>query len=240
MITDDRAGNGNNHDLVQFDGDGRRQKLFHKKDAEITVADLWSTWVKSEVYNWTVDQTVDWLSHNIDLPQYAQLFINNHVDGTKLPLAASDNSYLSKKLGITNPIHRSKISLKAMDVVLFGPPKEPTNWLKDIILSMLLVALVSALIWAYNQKKRSEEHLFKMMKDMESLTKAEKMLQEMQTKIDKNEENQYTPMDSQTGVGEEEVDRLREEVEILRGELHRAEVELEDKCWVAPTILQVN
>jgi hypothetical protein len=36
------------------------------------------------------------------------------------------------------------------------------------------------------------------------------------------------------------VDKLREEVEILRSELHRAEVELEDRCWVAPTILQVK
>jgi len=31
---------------------------------------------------------------------------------------------------------------------------------------------------------------------------------------------------------------LKEEVEILREELQRAEVELEDKCWVAPTVLQ--
>ena len=99
---------------LKFEGDRRREKLFHNKDAEITVADLWVTWVKSEVYNWTVDQTVDWLKFNIDLPQYAPHFINNKVDGTKLPLAASDPSFLSKKLGITNPIHKSKISLKAM------------------------------------------------------------------------------------------------------------------------------
>ncbi len=42
------------------------------------------------------------------------------------------------------------------------------------------------------------------------------------------------------GSSELEVDKLREEVEILRSELHRAEVELEDRCWVAPTILQVK
>ena len=225
--------------MVQFDGDGRREKLFHRKDNEITVSDLWLTWVKSEVYNWTVDQTVDWLSHNLELPQYAQVFLDNRVDGTKLPLAASDTTFLSKKLGVSNPIHRSKISLKAMDVVLFGPPKEPSNWLKDIILSLLLIALVSALVWAYNQKKKSEEHLAKMMKDMESLTNAEKMLEEMQSKIGKNDLSSYSQLDRAV-VGEEEVDRLREEVEILRGELHRAEVELEDKCWVAPTILQVD
>jgi stromal interaction molecule 1 len=42
------------------------------------------------------------------------------------------------------------------------------------------------------------------------------------------------------GSSELEVDKLREEVEILRSELHRAEVELEDRCWVAPIILQVK
>lgn len=224
---------------LKFEGDRRREKVFHDKDAEITVADLWVTWAKSEVYNWTVDQTVDWLKHSIDLPQYTQHFIDNKVDGTKLPLAASDPSYLSKKIGITNPIHKSKISLKAMDVVLFGPPKEPTNWLKDIILTVLLVALVSALIWAYNQKKRSEEHLAKMMKDMESLTNAERILQDMQSNMGNGGEGQFSAhLDQAGGGGEQEMGRLREEVEILRGELHRAEVELEDKCWVAPTVLQ--
>merc|ERR1719516_635252 len=43
---------------------------------------------------------------------------------------------------------------------------------------------------------------------------------------------------SGAGEGPEEVGRLREEVETLRGELQRAEVELEDRCWVAPTVLQ--
>jgi hypothetical protein len=33
-----------------------RAKSFHQKDAEITVKDLWSTWCRSEVYNWTTDQ----------------------------------------------------------------------------------------------------------------------------------------------------------------------------------------
>lgn len=31
--------------------------------------------------------------------------------------------YLSNVLGIKDPIHKQKIALKAMDVVLFGPPK---------------------------------------------------------------------------------------------------------------------
>ena len=35
-----------------------------------------------------------------------------------------------------------------------------------------------------------------------------------------------------------EVSRLKEEVEVLRNELHRAEVELEELCWLATTVLQ--
>jgi len=35
-----------------------------------------------------------------------------------------------------------------------------------------------------------------------------------------------------------EVTRLKEEVEILRHELQRAEIELEDRVWFAPPVLQ--
>lgn len=31
--------------------------------------------------------------------------------------------YVSNTLGIRDPIHKQKIALKAMDVVLFGPPR---------------------------------------------------------------------------------------------------------------------
>lgn len=37
-------------------------------------------------------------------------------------LAVNNMNYLND-LGIKDAIHRQKISLKAMDVVLFGPPK---------------------------------------------------------------------------------------------------------------------
>ena len=58
-------------------------------------------------------------------------FENENINGTMLPLLATGDSTFIKQLGITNPIHRSKITLKAMDVVLFGPPKEPSNLLKE-------------------------------------------------------------------------------------------------------------
>ena len=71
-----------------------RQKNFHKKDSEITVKDLWTTWWKSEVHNWTVDHTVEWLTHNCDLPQYAEKFRQHKVTGSKLPLIAVGGNFL--------------------------------------------------------------------------------------------------------------------------------------------------
>ena len=212
--------------------------ILHHKDKEITVLDLWSTWSKSEVHNWTVEQTAEWLAVSVELPQYQARFIQEGVTGSQLPKAAVDTNFLQHKLGITSSLHRSKISLKAMDVVLFGPPKN--NWYKDVILTSLLLALLTALFWAYRTKKNSEEHLSKMMKDMESLAKAERALQDMQSKMTKQEKviRDVKVKEKEVKEGGEEVGRLREEVEILRGELQRAEVELEDKCWMAPTMLQ--
>jgi len=223
---------------AQYDGDGSRMDILHRKDKEITVLDLWSTWSKSEVHNWTVEQTAEWLAVSVELPQYQARFIKEGVTGNQLPKAAVDTNFLQHKLGITSSLHRSKISLKAMDVVLFGPPKN--NWYKDVILTSLLLALLTALFWAYRTKKHSEEHLSKMMKDMESLAKAERALQDMQSKMTKQEKviREVKVKEKEVKEGGEEVGRLREEVEILRGELQRAEVELEDKCWMAPTMLQ--
>jgi len=44
-------------------------------------------------------------------------------------LAVSNMQYLTSTLGIKDPIHKQKIQLKAMDVVLFGPPKGNSKFL---------------------------------------------------------------------------------------------------------------
>jgi len=221
-----------------------RQKSFHKKDSEITVKDLWTTWWKSEVHNWTVEHTVEWLIRSCELPQYAEKFRKHKVTGSKIPLIAVGGTFLSKVLGISNPIHRSKITLKAMDVVLFGPPKDPSSLLKDIILTTLLVLAVTGFAYAYRQNKRSRQHLQQMISDMEALSQAEKTLQEMQTKLNKKD-SEISSLHHQNNLVQQsevpdalEVSRLKEEVEVLRHELQLREVEIEDKCWVSPPVLQ--
>lgn len=56
-------------------------------------------------------------------------FTNQHdetdekISAVYYRLAANNEQFLTKVLGIKDPKHRSKITIKAMDVVLFGPPK---------------------------------------------------------------------------------------------------------------------
>lgn len=50
-------------------------------------------------------------------------------------LAVHNMHYVSTVLGIRDPIHKQKIALKAMDVVLFGPPRG--NCIVDNVMVML-------------------------------------------------------------------------------------------------------
>ena len=87
---------------------------------------------------------------------------------------------------------------------------------------------------------------------MEGLSKAEQSLLELQEKLHERDTelkkvtspgitmNEYNPAEDSPLVESErmELDRVKQEVEALRDELRRAEVELEDKCWMAPPVLQ--
>jgi hypothetical protein len=45
--------------------------------------------------------------------------------------------YLVNVLGIKDPIHKQKIALKAMDVVLFGPPKGKIAYVRFYCMEVL-------------------------------------------------------------------------------------------------------
>lgn len=51
----------------------------------ISVKELWEAWLKSEVHNWTVDQTIEWLANCVELPQYVEIFLQHKVAGANLP-----------------------------------------------------------------------------------------------------------------------------------------------------------
>ncbi|KAK0159350.1 hypothetical protein PV328_010236 [Microctonus aethiopoides] len=233
----------------------RRQRAFHHNDdMHISVRELWEAWLRSEVHNWTIEQTSEWLTTNVELPQYVQTFIQHRVTGATLPrLAVNNMHYLSNILGIKDPIHKQKIALKAMDVVLFGPPKDSGHSLKDLILITLLFGALIGCWYAYQQKKSSQKHLKRMMKDMEGLHKAEIALEDLQKELERarmEQENATTAkanlekrlqdesLGLHTSYSDLEVSQLKSEIEMLKMELQRAEGELEDRCWSPPAGLQ--
>ncbi|XP_067640174.1 stromal interaction molecule 1 isoform X4 [Eurosta solidaginis] len=241
-------------ELKYDSGYEKRQKAFHfNDDMHISVKELWEAWLRSEVHNWTMEQTTDWLAQSVQLPQYVELFRQHKVTGASLPrLAVNNMHYVGNVLGIKDPIHKQKIALKAMDVVLFGPPRETgTRW-KDYILVTLLLSAIIGCWYAYQQNKNAKRHLRRMAQDMEGLQRAEQSLQEMQKELERarmEQENVATEkMDLERRLKEApalsssssdlEVQKLKKEIEMLRTELSRAEIELVDNCWTPPPQLQ--
>ncbi|EDV40837.2 LOW QUALITY PROTEIN: uncharacterized protein Dana_GF10709 [Drosophila ananassae] len=241
-------------ELKYDSGYEKRQKAFHfNDDMHISVKELWEAWLRSEVHNWTIEQTTDWLEQSVQLPQYVDLFKLHKVTGAALPrLAVNNLQYLSHVLGIKDPIHKQKISLKAMDVVLFGPPRETgTHW-KDYILVTLLLSAIIGCWYAYQQNKDAKRHLRRMAQDMEGLQRAEQSLQEMHKELERARMEQESvtteKLDLERRLKEApslspsssdlEVQLLKKEIETLRNELSRAEFELADNCWAPPPQLQ--
>ncbi|XP_076071379.1 stromal interaction molecule 1-like isoform X2 [Mytilus galloprovincialis] len=273
MIDDDQDGNVNQQESkgflkeeLQYTGGSERVAIFHNNDSLISVDDLWKAWMKSDVYNWTVDDVVHWLESHVHLPQYSATFRAHNIIGRSMPRLAitKGTNTLKTELGIKNGIHRQKISVQAMDLVLFGPPKGH-NVLKDIALILSTFFVVGVSWFAYSQNKRSKCQLERMLREMENLQKADDELKDVQNKLTEAEELQLTVVKEKTKLemkyqdeiemakkeaerlkvaregSIEEISRLKlaeEELVQVRGALKRAEKELERSQWVTPAALR--
>nr|XP_044623608.1 stromal interaction molecule 2 isoform X5 [Equus asinus] len=228
-------------DMKYKDASNKHSHL-HREDKHITVEDLWKRWKTSEVHNWTLEDTLQWLIEFVELPQYEKNFRDNNVKGTTLPrIAVHEPLFMTSQLKINDRSHRQKLQLKALDVVLFGPlTRPPHNWMKDFILTVSIVIGVGGCWFAYTQNKTSKEHVAKMMKDLESLQTAEQSLMDLQERLEKaQEENRNVAVEKQNlerkmmdeiNYAKEEALRLRELREGAACELSRrqyAEQELE-------------
>eukprot|EP01018_Ginkgo_biloba_P032489 Gb_01581 [translate_table: standard] len=78
----------------------------------------------------TADRVVDWVTHGLQLPQYAQAFRRNAVNGLDFPALIEDYSCtLSDELGVHSLLHRKKIT-HAIVRQMFGlgaVPGPPVN-----------------------------------------------------------------------------------------------------------------
>ncbi|XP_061485227.1 stromal interaction molecule 1 isoform X3 [Rhineura floridana] len=245
-----------------------KHSTFHGEDKHISVEDLWKAWKASEVYNWTVDEVVQWLITYVELPQYEETFRKLQLTGHAMPRLAITNATMTGTvLKMSDRSHRQKLQLKALDTVLFGPPLLTRhNHLKDFMLVVSIVIGVGGCWFAYIQNRYSKEHMKKMMKDLEGLHRAEQSLHDLQERLQKAQEEHRTVevekvslekrLQDEISIAKQEAHRLRElregtenelsrqkyaeqELEQVRMALKNAEKELEShSSWAAPEALQ--
>jgi len=158
-------------------------KYLHQdgKDRSISVDELWDAWKNSQAHNWTLEDTIYWLNYYVELPEYSDLFERNSINGTILPRLAADKHFLNE-IGILDPSAKKKISIKAMDVVLFGPPKfGNSSKVRDIFVSLVTLAAFSLCFVFYKRSLQSQKALQAMHDHLESLQRAEDQMQELVT-----------------------------------------------------------
>ncbi|XP_075958207.1 stromal interaction molecule 1b isoform X1 [Anarhichas minor] len=254
-------------DLKSHDSKAKHSS-FHRADLHISVEDMWAAWKSSGVYNWTVQQVEDWLCVSVELPQYAETFRKLQLDGKALPRLAVKNTTLTLSvLKILDRSHAQKLQLKALDIVLFGPPPAGRHSrLKDLVLVLSVLTALGGCWFAYVQTRKSRDDLGKLVKDLEGLQRAEQSLLDLQEKLQKAQEEQRCVQVEKVKVEEElrseidsakqEAQRLRdlrqgtgnersrqkyaeEELDQVRMALRKAERELESRAhWAPPDALQ--
>ena len=158
-------------------------------------------------------------------------------------------------MGIKDPIHRQKLALKAMDVVLFGSPNGTSNYLKDLALATSLLVAMLGCCFAVYQKKHNQAHLKKMLQDMEALQKAEEQLQRLQKELhaaqaeakegrpitrNNDDQNQQSTDANSIGstIGLNLMQQLQQELQESKAHIVRFETAISKQQWTPPAQLQ--
>ncbi|XP_051940556.1 stromal interaction molecule 2-like isoform X1 [Hippocampus zosterae] len=225
MMDDDKDGGIEVEESVEFIIEDMKQQQtnkhshLHREDQHITVEELWKGWKSSEVHNWTQDDVIRWLREFVELPQYEKNFKDFKVNGNTLPrIAANEPSFLSGQLRVQDQRDKQKLNIKALDVVLFGPPSRPPhNYMKDLLLMVSVVMGVGGCWFAQVQNKSSKIHINKMMKDLESLQRAEQSLLDMQEQLERAQEEKRNVAEEKQNLEE----KMRDEIIGAQEEAHR-------------------
>uniref|UniRef100_A0A3Q0S6J4 Stromal interaction molecule 2 n=1 Tax=Amphilophus citrinellus TaxID=61819 RepID=A0A3Q0S6J4_AMPCI len=259
MMDDDQDGGIEVEESVEFIIEDMKQQQtnkhsnLHREDQHITVEELWRGWKSSEVHNWTQDDVLHWLKEFVELSQYERNFKDFKVNGNT---------------------DKQKLTIKALDVVLnnqsiilifihsfIGPPH---NYMKDLLLIVSVVMGVGGCWFAQAQNKSSKVHIAKMMKDLESLQRAEQSLIDLQEQLERAQEEKRNVAEEKQSLEEKmrdeimgaqeeahrlhelrqgavsELSRLRyaeEELEQVRGALKQAEKDMQ-ASWTVSEVLQ--
>ncbi|WKX99918.1 hypothetical protein Q1695_014635 [Nippostrongylus brasiliensis] len=188
----------------------RREHAFHGDDDAITVDDLWEAWFESDERAWTNEQVLNWIVNEVNLPMYAERIVQLNIDGTVLPrLAVHNSTYMTNQLGIKSSVHRQKLRLNALDVVLFGH-RNPSSKTKDIALALLLLLLTSVLILYVKQRRRARLQVTELSQKLKELKNMENEFDHVQKKWHEERSKRST---TDGGISQHEVDNLRVQLE---------------------------
>ena len=133
------------------------------------------------MFNWTTDDVVFWLTNHVHLPQYAEVFRRHKITGRLLPkVATNSGQVLQSVLLISDSQHRQKIQLRAMDAILFGPPRTSGYW-KDIIMTLSILLCAWGVLYALRQRWIAQSRIDSFLEDCrqkeEELTKLRSKLE---------------------------------------------------------------
>ncbi|KAK5926610.1 hypothetical protein CgunFtcFv8_022168 [Champsocephalus gunnari] len=251
MMDDDQDGGIEVEESVEFIIEDMKQQQtnkhshLHREDQHITIEELWRGWKSSEVHNWTQDDVVRWLKDFVELPQYERNFKDFKVNGNTLPrIAANEPAFLSGHLRVQDQRDKQKLNIKALDVVLFGPPtRPPHNYMKDLLLIVSVVMGVGGCWFAGTQNKASKCHIARMIKDLESLQRAEQSLLDMQEQLERAQEEKRNVAEQKQNLEE----KMRDEIMGAHEEAYRlhelrqgAVSELSRLRWAEEELVQVR
>ncbi|CAF2596650.1 unnamed protein product [Rotaria sp. Silwood2] len=162
------------HEELESKTDSVRHRRFQNDDLQITFDDLWTQWKNNPVYNWSNDDVIHWVVNHVHLSIYVEYFRRNQIDGRMIPrLAANEKQYISTIMQIRDPRHKRRLIIKATDVVLFGPPQQTHRLIKDMILISALLISVAACLYAFIRHRKTQESMNNLLKELETLQKAE-------------------------------------------------------------------
>uniref|UniRef100_A0A8C5FDC2 Stromal interaction molecule 1a n=1 Tax=Gadus morhua TaxID=8049 RepID=A0A8C5FDC2_GADMO len=222
-----------------------KHNTFHGDDQFISVEDLWKTWKGSEVYNWTLDEVVEWLITCVELPQYVEVFRKMQFNGSVMPRLAVKNATLTLAvLKMLDRSHVQKLQLKSLDTVLFGAPlMNRHNHLKDFMLVVSIVIGMGGCWFAFIQNRYSKDHMKKMMTDLEGLQRAEQSLHDLQQKLQIAQEEHRTVEVEKVNLEQklrDEINSAKQEAQRLKGLREGTENELSRQKYAEEELDQVR
>ncbi|PAA85504.1 hypothetical protein BOX15_Mlig015422g1, partial [Macrostomum lignano] len=201
--------------------------------------DLWRAWRASEMHNWTVEEVCSWLSAHASLGQLVPLARELGIDGPHLPLLTelSPHPSVAPLAQALSPTEKRKLTIRATDLVLFGPPGRAHNPLKDFLTVLCLLASLGGAWTVWAQLRLTDRQRRRVFAELDSLHHAERSLGDLQEKLSRSEQQRELDRAERLrlqDIYQKEIDSLKAEAGRLSSQrLNTTETDLAEKLRLA-------